>query len=160
MILTIDSFDGAGARDYTRFLDADNPANITRKLNHPARMLAHLVAEATQMIVPLAGGRVVLARADGYKLFTGYLAASPEFDYLGWAQSGPAYRYKLVAESDEFILDRKVLPHRAAMVARTAGSILRQMTSALVPGAFDLSGVQDLETVPVFSIDPEKTWSS
>src|SRR5438874_11758340 len=148
MILTIDSFDGAGARDYTRFLDAENPANITRKLNQPARMLAHLVAEATQMIVPLAGGRVILARADGYKLFTGYLTTAPEFDYLGWAQTGPAYRYKLLAESDEFILDRKILPHRAAMVARSAGSILRQMATSLASGAFDLTSVQDLETIP------------
>src|SRR6266513_1147987 len=113
MIFTIDSFDGAGARDYTRFLDAENPARIKRKLNEPEQLIAFVVAEATQMIVPSVGGRVVIARADGYKLFTGYLSAAPEFEYLGWTQSGPAYRYKLQALSDEFILDRKVLSRRA-----------------------------------------------
>src|SRR5436309_1094318 len=160
MILTIDSLDGAGARDYTRFLDAESPTRITRKLNEPAQLIAFLVAEATQMIVPAVAGRVVIARADGHKLFTGYLSAAPEFEYLGWTQSGAAYRYTLQALSDEFILDRKVLPRRAAMIARTAGSILRQLAADVAPGVFDVSGVQDLEAVPVFPIDPEQSWSA
>src|SRR5947209_14680259 len=99
MLLTIDSFDGSGARDYTRFLDAENPARITRKLNQPAQLVANVVAEASQMIVPSVGGRLAMARADGFKLFTGYLSAAPEFQYLGWTQSGPAYRYTLHALS-------------------------------------------------------------
>jgi hypothetical protein len=160
MILTIDSFDGAGARDFTRFLDAENPMRITRKLNQPAQLVGVLVAEATQMIVPSVGGRVIMARGDGYKLFTGYLSAAPEFEYLGWTQSGPAYRYTLHALGDEFILDRKVLPRRSAMVARTAGSILRQLTTDLAPAVFDVSGVEELETIPVLPIDPEQSWSA
>ena len=56
MVFTIDSLDGAGARDYTRFLDAENPTRITRKLNQPAQLIAFLVAEATQMIVPAVAG--------------------------------------------------------------------------------------------------------
>ena len=159
MILTIDSLDGAGARDYTSFLDAENPTRIARKLNRPAQMLSFIAAEATQMIVPAVGGRVILARADGHKLFTGYLSSAPEFEYLGWGQTGPVYRYRLTAVSDEFLLDRKLMPRRAPMIARTSGSILRQMTTDLSPGAFDLSGVQDLEAVTVFVTTPEQSWT-
>src|SRR3954471_10823095 len=160
MILTIDSLDGTGARDYTRFLDAENPMRITRKLNQPAEAVVTLVAEATQVIVPSVGGRVIIARADGYKLFTGYLSAAPEFEYLGWTHSGPAYRYSLQALGDEFILDRKVLPRRSAMVARTAGSILRQLTADVAAGVFDVTGVQDLEAIQLLPIDPEESWSA
>ena len=159
MILTIDSYDGAGARDYTRFLDAENPTKIARKLNRPAQMLSFIAAEATQMIVPAVGGRVILARADGHKLFTGYLSSAPEFEYLGWGQTGPVYRYRMTAVSDEFLLDRKLMPRRAPMVARTSGSILRQITNDLAPGVFDLSGVQDLEAVTVFVTNPEQSWT-
>ena len=40
---------------------------------------------------------------NGQNVFTGYLSAGPEFEYLGWGERGPVYRYNLVARSDEAI---------------------------------------------------------
>ena len=53
------------------------------------------------------------------------------------------YRYDLIAESDEVLLDQKALPNRAPFVERSAGSALRQLAQDLLPGGFDTSAVQE-----------------
>jgi len=159
MLLTLDNFDSAGARDYTSALDADSFVEIERRLNQPSELRATLIADSSQFIVPAAGARVIVARADGSKLFTGYLAEAPAFEYLGWGERGPAYRYRLRALSDEFLLDRKQLPARSAFVARPAGEILRQLAADLLPGAFNTAAVQDLDLLPAFSSDSERPFS-
>ena len=159
MQLTIDNLDGGGALDYTAALGAEPPARVLRRLNRPAELRAALVATDPGFVVPAAGARVLLARRDGSKLFTGYAAAPLEHEYLGWGPRGPVYRYSLVALSDESLLDRKTLPARAPFVARTAGGALKQLAEDLLPGAFDTSAVADAATLPWFSISPQKTWS-
>src|SRR2546421_5800968 len=129
MILTIDNFDGFGARDYTSALAPEPAPRIHRRLNQPSQLVCELVAPDAQFIVPANGGRLILRRSDGTKLFTGYLIASPAYDYLGWGERGPLYRYSLEARSDEFVLDRKLLPPRSAFIDRTAGSALAQLAS-------------------------------
>ena len=49
-----------------------------------------------QAIVPAGGARVIVSRDDGTKLFTGYLAEAPAYEYLGWGERGPGYRYTTV----------------------------------------------------------------
>src|SRR4051812_23942412 len=160
MQLTIDNLDGFGPRDYTSALSADAAPKITRALNKPSSFAATLIADTAQFVVPSEGGRVVLARADGVKLFTGYLAQVPEFEYLGWGERGPVYRYALIAMSDEYILDRKMLPSRAPFTNRIAGAIVKQLASDLLPGGFDVSAVQDAGTLPSLSVDTETSWSA
>lgn len=159
MILTIDNFDGAGARDYTFALDAERAPRVHRRLNRPSELRAWLLSETANFVVPVAGGRVILARANGLKIFTGYVAAPPAYEYLGWGERGPVYRYVLLASSDEFLLDRKPLPRRAAFVNRTAGAMLKQMAADLAPPAFDAAGLQDVATLPFYSAGPQKPWS-
>ena len=108
MKLTIDNFDGAGARDYTGALASGEPPRILRRLNRPSEFRACLVADSSDFVVPSQDARVELARADGLKLFTGYIAAPLSFEYLGWGERGPTYRYLVVAISDEHLLDRKL----------------------------------------------------
>src|SRR5262249_51349376 len=141
MQLPIDNFDGFGPRDYTSALSDDAAPKITRQLNQPSGFAATLIADSSQFVVPSEGGRVVLARGDGVKLFTGYLTQAPEFEYLGWGERGPVYRYALVAQSDEYILDRKMLPARAPLTARNAGAVLKQLANDLLPGSFDVTAV-------------------
>ncbi len=69
------------------------------------------------------------------------------------------YRYHLHASSDEYVLDRKTLPQRTALVERSAGEALKQITEDLMPGRFDLGGVDELETIPRYAIRAEKRWS-
>ncbi|MGH9579605.1 MAG: hypothetical protein ACRD2R_01320, partial [Terriglobales bacterium] len=160
MLLTIDSFDGAGARDYTAALDAAAPPRILRRLNQPAELRAVLVAAGPQFVVPAAGGRVIWARDDGAKLFTGHLAEPVAFEYLGWGERGPVHRYTLLAVSDEFLLDRKTLPPRPPFVNRTAGQVLKQLSEDLLPGAFATAAVEDLDTLPAYSSDPRQSFSA
>ncbi|MFB3915134.1 MAG: hypothetical protein ACE14M_00270 [Terriglobales bacterium] len=159
MQLTIDNLDAAGARDYTCNLDADTPPRLQRRLNRPAEMKVALVAGNTDFTVPVAGARVLLARRNGAKLFTGYIEADPELEYLGQGEPGPVYRYTILARSDESLLDRKTVPVRPPFIARTAGSILKELAGELLPGAFDVAGVQDVDTLPSYTSSPQKTWS-
>ena len=124
-----------------------------------AGLPASLVSGGTGFVVPVNGGRVALAKASGQHIFTGYLTAAPAFQYLGWGETGPVYRYNLVAKSDETVLDRKRLPYRSPFVARSAGSALAQLTQDLQPGVFDTSGVQSVDVLASYIPDPQKTWA-
>ncbi|HXE91492.1 MAG TPA: hypothetical protein VNK82_11060 [Terriglobales bacterium] len=160
MFLTIDNLDGAGPREYTASLDATVAPTIERRLNRPSALRLTLVAETPVFIVPLSGSRIILGRADGTKLFTGYLTQEPAHEYLGWGERGPVYRYVIVAQGDEFILDRKRLPSRAPFIDRTAGAVLTQLAEDALPGAFDTSAVQDVVTLHSFSASPSRPWSA
>ncbi len=152
MNLTLDN------RDYTASLDADHPPRVLRRLNRPAEMRAWLVADTPAFLVPAAGARVILSRGDT-RLFTGYLSAPPEYEYLGWGHRGPVYRYVLVALGDEALLDRKVLPRRAPFALRTAGNALRQLAEDVAPGAFDTAALADVVTLPSYASSPQRPWS-
>ena len=156
MRLSIDNMLGAGAVDYSSALDLTVAPRVLRKINQPAELRCSL-AGAGKAIV--AGARVILTKANGNIVFTGYLTQAPQCEYLGWGEAGAVYRYQLVAESDEILLDQKVLPNRAPFVGRSAGSALRQLAQDLLSGAFDTSAVQDIDTVAVYQVNRQKNFS-
>lgn len=160
MKLEIDNLDGRGLQDYTSSVDSEGLPQIVRHLNKPAEFKVSLLSTGTTFVVPGDGARIVFARSNGQIIFTGYLTASPAFEYLGWGERGPVYRYNLAAQSDEIILDRKRLPDRSPFVNRSAGNALRQMTQDLLPGAFDFTAVQDVDTLADYNPDPQKQWSA
>jgi hypothetical protein len=159
MILTIDNFDGAGARDYTPMVESGRAPKIARKLNQPSKAQLSLVSDDPQFVVPATGGRIKISRSDNHAYFTGYLISEPEFEYLGWGQSGPVHRYLVEAVGDEWVLDRKRVIQRPSFIARTVGAALIQITEDILPGAFDTTEVQDLESQPVFAISSQRSWS-
>ena len=159
MLLTLDNFDGSGPRDYTAALSLDQPPLIKRRLNQPTLCTLDLVSTGAQFVVPVGGARIVVSRADGLALFTGYLSAAPDYEYLGWNERGPVYRYAIAATSDEFVLDRRMLPARSAFTNCTAGNALSQLANDLLPGSFNSASVQDVATLPSFRINPEHPWS-
>src|SRR5205823_13823865 len=83
MLLSIDNF------DYTAALDLSTPPKIARKLNRPST--AHFALAITGLPAPVSNARVIFTRADGAKLFTGYLDSAPKRRYLGWGERGPVY---------------------------------------------------------------------
>src|SRR4051812_42356367 len=91
--------------DYTSALDAERPPRVVRKLNQPSRFECALLLTPAAPLVPVADARLVLQRADGVKLFTGYIEALPAHEYLGWGERGPEYRLRIGATSDEALLD-------------------------------------------------------
>lgn len=159
MKLQIDNLDGLGPVNYTSSVDGSRSPQIMRKLNQPSELHLSLVSDSPTFVVPAAGARLTLGLTNGQDVFTGYLMQSPVFEYLGWGERGPVYRYDLVAQSDEVLLDEKRLPDRCPFLDRSAGNALRQLTEDLLPGVFDTSAVQDLDTLVEFASNPRKTWS-
>lgn len=159
MKLTIDNLQGQGPQDYTAALDGARPPKVERKLNQPAELQFSLVANAPGFVVPVAGARVTLGKTNGSDVFTGYITGAPQYEYLGWGEQGPVYRYNLEAESDEFLLNQKALPNRSPFVDRSAGDALRQLAQDLLPGQFDTTGVQDVDTLATYTVNPQKDFS-
>ena len=159
MNLTIDNLQGAGPVDYTAALDGTIAPRVVRKMNAPAQMRCSLVANGTSFVTPVIGARVVLVKSDGSFLFTGYLTQAPQMEYVGWGEGAAVYRYDLVAESDEVLLDQKALPNRAPYVERTAGSALTQLAQDLLPGEFDTSAVEALDAIASYAVNPQNKFS-
>ncbi|MFY9647038.1 MAG: hypothetical protein WAK29_17800 [Terriglobales bacterium] len=160
MKLTIDNFDGLGPRDYTEFVDTGKHPNLVRKLNSPAALTFGLVGGLTGVSVPSIGGRVLLTWRSGEDLFSGYIVQTPAYQYQGWADQGPVYRYEIEALSDVMLMDRKAPPAHPPFVDRSAGSAFDQLTAAALPGLFDVSGVEVGDPIPYYSVDPAKRWTA
>lgn len=158
MILTIDNNDGAGARDYTGALDAERPPRVVRRFNRPDEMHARLYGCGPGFVVPAAGARVILARNNGTPVFTGYASSTPEYEFLGWDERGPVYRYALRAEGDQASLSKKSLPRRPEFVQRAAGDVLKTLADELAPGAFDTSQCENAAVLPNYFPDPRLTF--
>lgn len=159
MKLTIDNLQGLGAVDYTSALDGTVAPHVERKINQSSELRCSLVSGSSAFVIPVSGARVILEKSSGGLVFTGYLTAAPQFEYLGWGEQGAKYRYDLIAESDEVLLDQKALPNRAAFVGRAAGAALRQLAQDLLPGGFDTSAVQDVDTLASYQVNPQKKFS-
>jgi hypothetical protein len=160
MKLTIDNLQGSGAQDYTSSLDGTIAPTIDRKLNKPSQLKISLLANSSAFAVPVIGARVSIDRNNESSFFfTGYLTEAPLYECIGTGQAGPVYRYNLIAESDEILLDRKALPNRAPFVNRTAGSALRQLAEDSLPGWFDVTAVEDVDTLAAYAINPQKKFS-
>ncbi len=159
MKLLIDNLDGGGPRDYTPAVDAAQAPRVLRRKNRPSELRFSLLADTPDFIVPANGARIILGRTNGTDVFTGYIAKNPDFEYLGWQERGPLYRYRVVAISDEFLLDRKTVPDRHPFVARSAGDALRQLTDDLLPGVFDTADVQDVEPLGWYVCERQKSWT-
>lgn len=150
---------GQGVVDYTAAMDGTVAPRVERKINQPARLGCSLLGGSPGFVVPTAGARIVLTRGDGSFVFTGYLTEAPQCEYLGWGEKGAVYRYYVSAGSDETLLDQKALPNRAAFVERSAGAALRQLAQDVLPGWFDTSLVQDVDTLASYSVNPQKKFS-
>src|ERR1700691_430148 len=159
MNLTIDNLQGQGPQDYTGALDGAKQPKVERKLNQPAELQFSLLANSPGFAVPETGAGVTWGKTNGGDVFTGYVTAAPQYEYLGWGEQGPVYRYNVVAQSDEVLLDQKALPTRSPFVDRSAGDALRQLAQDLLPGWFDTSTAQDLDTLAVYAVDAQKSVS-
>lgn len=160
MKLTIDNLQGQGPKDYTGALDGAKPPKVERKLNGPAELQFSLLANTPGFEIPVTGARVTLGKTNGSDVFTGYVTGSPQYEYLGWGEQGPVYRYNVLAQSDEVLLDQKALPNRSPFANRSAGNALRQLAQDLLPGWFDTSAVQDVDTLAVYAVNPQMNFSS
>ncbi len=159
MKLTIDNLQGQGPQDYTASLDGSKLPKVERKLNQPAELQFSLLTNSPGFVIPAMGARVTLGKTNGSDVFTGYVIAAPQYEYLGWGEQGPVYRYNVAAQSDEVLLDQKALPNRSPFVDRSAGNALRQLAQDLLPGLFNVSAVQNLDPLASYEVNPQKSFS-
>jgi hypothetical protein len=103
--ITIDNLDSLGALDYSSAIAAEGPITLQRVLNEPSRCTAEIVIGAENRKLPARRARAVVTTRKGAVLFTGYLATEPVRIYAGVASSGPVYRARITAISDEWLLD-------------------------------------------------------
>jgi hypothetical protein len=159
MKLLIDNFGGQGLQDYSAYLDATTLPKLKRRLNRATEMQAWLASSDAAFHVPPSGAQVVLQRDDGFKLFTGYLRAAPQQQYLGATQTGAVWRYMLAALDDSWLLEHNAPTPRTPFAYRTAGDALRTITNDVLPGVLDVSGVQDLGQINQYAASSQKSWS-
>ena len=76
-------------RDYTTAIDAAHAPRIIRKLNEASELRFTLLQDDPSFVVPTRGARVLLGRTNGQDVFTGYIIASPEYEYLDGAFTAP-----------------------------------------------------------------------
>ena len=90
MKLTIENQGETGAVDYTSTIDLVAGPKIERKLNQPSLLRCKVVPTIT-LPVPVAGARVVLSKANGDLVFTGYLTRSPVFEFQGLSERAGSF---------------------------------------------------------------------
>ncbi|MGB8012380.1 MAG: hypothetical protein WCF68_12235 [Terriglobales bacterium] len=160
MQLLIDNLDGLGPQDYTASIDSSKSPGLARKLNRPSELKFGLVGGLESLAIPVLGARVTVALSNGNNLFTGYIVQTPSYQYVGWSDRGPVYRYEVDALSDAMLMDRKAPPAHPPFVDRSAGSAFDQLTAEALPGWFDVSGVEAGDPIPYYSVDPAKKWTA
>lgn len=165
MKLTIDNNDGLGPRDYTATLCAAAPLTVTRRLNQPSTLRATLafsdtsLVNATALPQPARNGRVVLAGDNGVIYYTGYLAIEPICSYAGAAADGPAYRTIIESLSDDYLLDRALLPRSAGTSNMNAAALIRMLIARTGISGITSSIAAGLATVGNFVLNQGQSWS-
>jgi len=137
MRMTIDNLDGLGALDYTPAVAAEGPISVQRALNVPSRCTAEIVLGFSGLAVPSRRARVTVTNAAGALLFTGYLATEPVRIYAGEATTGAAYRARLSAVSDEWLLDNLgsgAGAQDATLLGLTGSALVAQLTTRAQAG--------------------------
>jgi hypothetical protein len=163
--ITIDNLDGLGARDYTEAVAAEGPITLQRTLNAPTRCTAEVVAGAEGLPLPSRLGRVVVEAEDATVLFTGYVATEPVRVYAGETSEGPAYRARISAVSDEWLLDRMgsgAAQTLGASLALDGNQLLARLTARVQAGqttALSTGTANGARVSGVFSARAATPWS-
>ena len=167
MRITIDNEDGLGAVDYTLAVTIEGPITIDRELNKPSRCAAEIVLGLHGLATPARRGRVVVTNDAAIVLFTGYLATEVVAVYSGAGTKGPVYRARLLAVSDEWLLDKQSsgagTGSDGLALALNGTSLVNQMTQAaqgIVSTGITLATGGNPRAVGAFAVSPAASWSS
>lgn len=162
MRVSIDNLDGAGALDYTATVAAEGRVHVERRLNAPSRCTFTVVEGEAGLILPVRRARVLVRSNEDAVIFTGYIATEPVREYAGTGTEGNAYRAKVTAVSDEWLLDRAgsgAAPHGEISLALDGESLLARLTAQVSgSGGLSVSG-GSTRTVGAFAADCAMTWS-
>ena len=136
MLVSIDNLSGAGPIDYSGSIDGSMGVTIKRILNAPTKCTFAFLPQAQGLGIPLRYARVVVSDAAGVMIFTGYVAAPPEFVLQGVGVTGLTYQAIVNAVSDELLLD--------SMLSVKTGSVLNQDAPQALQAVTAFSGASPL----------------
>jgi hypothetical protein len=138
--VTIDNLDGLGAVEYTGAVGAEGLVKVQRGLNVPSRCVFEVLLGVGGLAVPVRKARVVVIAEDASStvLFTGYVATEPVRVYAGEGLVGAAYRARVTAVSDEWLLDKLGSGAGASnglAVGLTSQALLQQLAGRVQAGS-------------------------
>ena len=164
MRITIDNLDGHGAIDYSMAVCTDGPVTVRRMLNAPSRCTAELLLGTEGFPTPGRKGRVVVSSEDGDLLFTGFLIVEPALLFLGTGSTGPAYKVRINAVSDEWLLDKQgVSPNTASyglFVGANSASVAEQLTQGTASTGLSVVQSGNPRAIGSFAVTPGAGWST
>jgi hypothetical protein len=157
---------GSGYVDYTRYV-AEGSLVVTDDINVPTLTDFVLINLDPSFIVPHRASYVrIVSEVNTPKvLATGFVTNEPTRQFLGQSRSAGvargygAYAYRIQVSSDEWLMNVKSVPYIPAFVNQTQGQILTKLATALTPGFYDTSQIEDGDLIPYFPYDPERNWS-
>jgi hypothetical protein len=167
LLISIDNLDGQGAVDYTACVASDGPITLQRKLNSPSRCTTELMPAISGLKTPVRRGRVVVTDDKGDALFTGYLATEPVNVYVGQTSTGPAYRLRVTAVSDEWLLDRQgsgATGSGGLSLGLDGGSLVARLAARVQAGQAAgipvSTGATPINMTSVVQVEGSKPWSA
>jgi hypothetical protein len=148
-----------GGQDYTSALDAAHPLTIDRKLNEPSVCQLCITLPANDSAVLQRNQAIQITGDDGTLYFTGYLAASPIPEYVGFGLEGPRYRIALQAMSDEYLLDQLAMATGKGASGLNAGPLVTSLVTKTGSAALSTRLLALNSPVSNFSPEPGATFS-
>jgi hypothetical protein len=151
---------GSYEQDYSRYVDWTS-VQVQNTLCAPTQMTFGLYQFDQQMVPPFERCYVRLySENDARTIFTGYVAVTPDTQFMAFNPVQQFLKYSVTCTSDEYLLNFKSVPYIPAFINQTQGQILAQLAEVLCPKFFDTSGIQPGFLVPYFAYDPTQTWST
>jgi len=129
-----------GAVEYTGAIAAEGLVKVQRGLNVPSRCVFEVLVGVGGLAVPSRKARVTVMAEDAAStvLFTGYVATEPVRVYVGEGLAGAAYRARVTAVSDEWLLDKLGSGAGASdglAVGLTSQALLQQLAGRVQAGS-------------------------
>ena len=152
--------------EYTESVCVEGRIRLERKLNAPSRCVAVLLEGVNGLALPVRRARVVVSSDGGDVLFTGYLATEPVRMYAGEGFAGAAYRARVTAVSDEWLLDKQGSGARQSgeiCLALDGRSLLARLTARAQNGGSGLTVPTtgaSARAVGAFAPDHTQPWSA
>ncbi len=153
--------------EYTGAVAAEGLVKVQRGLNVPSRCVFDVLVGVGGLTVPARKARVVVLAEDAAStvLFTGYVATEPVRVYVGEGLAGAAYRARVTAVSDEWLLDKLGSGAGATnglAVGLTSQALMQQLAGRVQAGSSAsltvAAGTSGLGT-GVFAVKATEPWS-
>lgn len=145
--------------DYTACLAAEPALKVERTLNKPSTCTFALADGQSGLATPLRDQFVEVTADNGTVLFTGYVYTDAFDAYAGEGIAGPSYLTHVGAISEEYVLDRQVVPTFGGGANQGAGDMLGAITSRLDARGLNTSALHGGPTIGRYVPEVGKAWS-